>query len=86
MILYPLALSLGFGTTIMLTLKFIVFELIRKFKDHFICSIEIRSDDTVFKWVRKFLHDKEYIKETSDLTVRVKPNDDMTWTEWFLSL
>ena len=79
---YPLLIAIGMIQVADGIFSWAYWELHRRFWKMMICSIEVRSDDETFKWVRKYMKEKGLMEETSVLKVQKKRPDLLNWREW----
>jgi hypothetical protein len=63
MAFYPLMMSFGFGGSLFGALWWAWDVAKEKVMRLFICSVEIRWDDDVFKWVNAYMVVKGYVKQ-----------------------
>lgn len=81
--MYPLLLSFGFGGSIVGLFYAILNVIYLNIKNKLVCSIKIHDSDETFKWLSKFMKDKNYIKEDAALKANIKEDDEPWWESIF---
>lgn len=81
--LYPFIASLGIGTSVIALIYYIGDVLYKKIKSKLICSLTIQHTDEVYKWVVKYIIDKQVIGNNNQMRVKVKQSNLPWWEEIF---
>ncbi len=68
----------------MAMIYYILNTIYRKMRDLFVCSININMYDDTFKWVIKYIQEKNLIKADNGLKAK-KKEDDEPWWEWIFN-
>jgi len=63
--LYPVIASLGIGTSVIAVIYYIGDIIIKKIRSMLICSLTIQHTDEVYKWVVKYIVDKNLIESNN---------------------
>lgn len=79
MLAYPLVISLGLGGGVLAMIYSVVNHVYYKIRSKLWCSVEIKYDDDMFKWVNKFMQDEKLLNEQSTLKAGIKKDKGEWW-------
>ena len=83
MALYPVLMSLGLGGGILGSLSYILDVIKGKIRARLSCRVTIKHTDETFKWINKYMKDKELIKNDGQLRCKIKIDDAPWWESIF---
>lgn len=71
---------MGIGGGLVGSLYYVMDIVKRKIRAKMYCQVTIKHNDETFKWVNKFMKDRELIKDDGQLRCRIKV-EDLKWWE-----
>jgi hypothetical protein len=78
---WPILLSLGLGGSIIGAFWMVIDWVVDKIKSNISCSVTLKSADETFKWTLKFMIDKGFLTDESNLRGGIEKASDKPWWE-----